>query len=104
MLLLVSLPFSLQQSCDSNRGLKVKDRALLGRVIESSQAKDSFSCAERCLDHPRCNSYNYALSGSEQGLCELNSASHGAPLQHKPGFVFVQLVDRQVSETRVGCD
>ena len=98
MLLVISLPFSTQQSCDSFHGLKQLDYALPGHTIDSSKTDDSFSCAERCLDHNQCKSYNYALSGPQQGLCELNSAGKNAstPLQYRPGFVFVQAIVKQV--------
>ena len=72
--------------------------ALPGYTFDSSQTDDSFSCTERCLDHNQCKSYNYALSGPQQGLCELNSAGRNAstPLQYRPGFVFVQAILKQV--------
>ena len=98
VLVALALPFSLQEACDTTIGLKEKNRALSGYTFDSSNTGDSFSCAERCLDDQKCKSYNFAMSGTEQGLCELNSEGKDSskPLQQKPGFVFVQIANRQV--------
>ena len=106
LVLLISLPVSSQQTCDSFHGLKQVNYALAGYTFHSSKTDDSFSCAERCLDHNQCKSYNYALSGPQQGLCELNSAGKNAPtpLQYRPGFVFVQANLKQVGFDSVGIE
>ena len=98
VLLVMLLPFSSQQSCDSFHGSKQLDYALPGYTFDCSTASDLFYCAERCLVHNRCKSYNYALSGPQGGLCELNSEGRDAstPLQYRPGFVFVQAILKQV--------
>ena len=96
--LVILLPFSSQQSCNSFRGSKQLDYALPGYTFHCSTTNDLFSCAERCMDHNQCKSYNYALSGTQRGLCELNSEGNHAstPLEYRPGFVFVQAIHKQV--------
>ena len=98
LVLVILLPFSSQQSCDSFRGTKELDYALPGHTFHCSTTSDLSSCALRCLSHDRCKSCNYALSGPQRGLCELNSEGRHAstPLQYRPGFVFVQAIHKQV--------
>ena len=98
LVLVILLPFSYQQSCDSFRGSKELDYALSGYTFDCSTTSDLSSCALHCLSHDRCKSCNYALSGPQRGLCELNSEGRDAstPLQYRPGFVFVQAILKQV--------
>ena len=98
LLLVILLPFSSQQSCDSFLGSKQLDYALPDYTFDCSTTSDLYSCALRCLSYDRCKSCNYALSGPQRGLCELNREGRHAstPLQYRPGFVFVQAILKQV--------
>ena len=106
-LLITSLPISLQlEPCGSFGGLKEKNFVLPGYTFDSSYTGDSFSCADRCFSHEQCKSYNFALSGPQQGSCELNSVGRFAtlrPLQYRPGFVFVDVVTRKPVSTSSSC-
>ena len=98
LVLVILLPLSAQQSCDSFLGSQQLDYALPGYTFDCYTTNDVFSCALRCLSHDRCKSCNYALSGPQRGLCELNSEGRHASnrLQYRPGFVFVQVIVKQV--------
>ena len=106
-LLITSLPISLQlEPCGSFGGLKEKNFVLPGYTFDSSYTGDSLSCADRCFSHEQCKSYNFALSGPQQGSCELNSVGRFAalrPLQYRPDFVFVDIVTRKPVSTSSSC-
>ena len=69
------------------------NRVLIGQVIKSLFTRGGIlSCAHRCLSLPSCSSYNYQMSESDYGVCELNGGKEGEQenLVEKPGYVFAR--------------
>ena len=69
------------------------NRVLIGQVIKSLFTRGGIlSCAHRCLSLPSCSSYNYQMSESDYGVCELNGGKEGDQenLVEKPGYVFAR--------------
>ena len=77
--------------------------ALTGYVIHRQETYDFLSCAQLCLSHLMCASFNH--ENVQNGLCELNRAGLGAKetginrkaLSVKKGFTFGQLMNISVS-------
>ena len=70
------------------------NRVLIGQVIKSLFTRGGIlSCAHRCLSLPSCSSYNYQMSESDYGVCELNGGKEGVQenLVEKVGYVFARL-------------
>ena len=69
------------------------NRVLIGQVIKSLFTRGGIlSCAHRCLSLPSCSSYNYQMSESDYGICELNGGKEGDQenLVEKAGYVFAR--------------
>ncbi|XP_058961655.2 uncharacterized protein [Pocillopora verrucosa] len=69
------------------------NRVLIGQVIKSLFTRGGIlSCAHRCLSLPSCSSYNYQMSESAHGVCELNGGKEGDQenLVEKAGYVFAR--------------
>ena len=100
LILLFSLPLSLQQSSHQMYGIAVENYALTCCGFASfSDVGDLLSCAQRCLVfHAQCKSFNFASTGPSQGRCELNSLGRNASeiLQPSPGFVFVGVFSKNM--------
>ena len=67
------------------------NRVLIGQVIKSLFTRGGIlSCAHRCLSLPSCSSYNYQMSESDHGVCELNGGKEGDQenLVERAGYVF----------------
>ena len=77
-----------------------EDYVLRGYTIHKQQTYDFLSCAQLCLAHQSCMSFNY--QGIENGVCELNrEVSHASivvALTARRGYTFGQFVDKNVSE------
>ncbi|CAH3031027.1 unnamed protein product, partial [Pocillopora meandrina] len=69
------------------------NRVLIGQVIKSLFTRGGIlSCAHRCLSLPSCSSYNYQMSESDYGNCELNGGKEGDQenLVERAGYVFAR--------------
>ena len=79
-----------------------KGHVLMGHVIHKQRTYDIMACAQLCLSHLNCTSFNY--ENTRNGICELNSeVSDGDKvvgrnaLSIKKGYSFSQLVNLSVS-------
>ena len=77
-----------------------EDHVLKGHTIHKQQTYDFLSCAQLCLAHQSCTSFNY--QSIENGVCELNRevspASIAVALTSKRGYTFGHFVDISVSK------
>ena len=61
---------------------------LKGFVIKSETGVNDFQCMVKCMEVPKCKSYNIK---SDAGTCQLNSASESgnlAKLSDAPGWLY----------------
>lgn len=76
--------------------------ASTGPKLERKTCKSMLQCGHFCLKNSKCVSYNYQLSLSRGGTCELSEEGivskeeRDARLKQKPGFVFVQTVRKDL--------
>ena len=77
-----------------------EDHVLKGHTIHKQQTYDFLSCAQLCLAHQSCMSFNY--QNIENGVCELNrEISHSSiavALTAKRGYTFGHFVNISVSK------
>ena len=80
----------------------VKDRYLVGHVIDRLKAFSILSCAQHCLKiRPRCHSINYEEENGTK-YCELNDKglestdTESSSFVSMPGFIFAQLLNLEV--------
>ena len=76
-----------------------EDHVLKGHTIRKQHTYDFLSCAQLCLAHQSCMSFNY--QSVENGVCELNRevspASISVALTSKRGYTFGHFVNISVS-------
>jgi len=79
-----------------------KGHVLMGYVIHNQRTYDLMACAQLCLAHRNCMSFNY--EDTRNGICELNSNVFDVDkvvgenvLSAKKGYSFNQLVYSSVS-------
>ena len=79
---------------------------LLGNVIHYQRTPDVLACAQQCLAHPNCVSFNF--ENIRNGLCELNKETSDAGrfmdkniLFPKGGHSFYQLLNISVCRSFV---
>ena len=76
-----------------------EDHVLKGHTIHKQHTYDFLSCAQLCLAHQSCMSFNY--QSVENGVCELNRevspASISVALTSKRGYTFGHFVNISVS-------
>ena len=81
------------------------DHVLNGSAIYKQRTSDFLSCAQSCLAHPNCMSFNY--ENIENGVCELNrDATDGSilvALTTRIGYTFGQFLNITVSIDRLLC-
>lgn len=63
-------------------------------------------CAHLCVKRPRCTSFNYQVSVARNALCELSEESIASneereKLKKMPGFVFVQIMRKDLVSFRI---
>ena len=87
---------------DTHRSTTVSstdDHVLIGCTIYKQRTYDFLSCAQSCLTHPNCMSFNY--ENIENGVCELNrDATDGSillVLTTRTGYTFGQFLNITVS-------
>ena len=87
---------------DTHRSTTVSstdDHVLNGCTIYKQRTYDFLSCAQLCLAHPNCMSFNY--ENLENGVCELNrDATDGSvlvALTTRTGYTFGQFLNISVS-------
>ena len=77
-----------------------EDHVLKGHTIHKQHTYDFLSCAQLCLAHQSCMSFNY--QSIENGVCELNRevspASIAVALTSKRGYTFGHFVNISVSK------
>ena len=78
-----------------------EDHVLTVHTIHKQQTYDFLSCAQLCLAHIICMSFNY--QNIENGDCELNKEATDASIQGalttQRGYTFGQFVNLSVSST-----
>ena len=81
------------------------DHVLNGYTIHKQRTYDLLSCAQLCLAHPNCMSFNY--ENIENGVCELNrDATDGSillVLTTRTGYTFGQFLNITVSINHLLC-
>ena len=81
------------------------DHVLSGYTIHKQRTYDFLSCAQLCLAHPNCMSFNY--ENIENGVCELNrDATDGSilvALTTRTGYNFGQFLNISVSIDNLLC-
>ena len=82
-----------------------KGHVLTGHVIHKQRTCDVMACAQLCLAHLKCASFNY--ENTRNGICELNREGLAGDvvvgknvLSTKKGHSFSQLIDYSVSISR----
>lgn len=98
--LLFSACLGSEQAYRQALGSIIADRVLLGCAIATFKTSDFLSCAQKCLAHSQCKSYNYYNTTENNGLCEINSENQGDVEEHfsyQPGSLFGRLMAIKVS-------
>ena len=98
--LLFSACLGSEQAYRQALGSIIADRVLLGCTIAKFKTSDFLSCAQKCLAHSQCKSYNYYNTTENNGLCEINSENQGDVEEHfsyQPGSLFGRLMAIKVS-------
>ena len=100
LVLLFSTCLGSEQAYRQALGSIISDRVLLGWTIAKFKTSDFLSCAQKCLAHSLCKSYNYYNTTENNGLCEINSENQGDVEEHfsfQPGSLFGRLMAIKVS-------
>ena len=100
IVLLFSTCLDSEQTYRQALGSILFDRVLLGWTIATFKTSDFLSCAQKCLAHSQCKSYNYYNTTENNGLCEINSENQGDVEEHfsyQPGSLFGRLMAIKVS-------
>ena len=95
IVLLFSTCLDSEQNYRQALGSILFDRVLLGWTIATFKTSDFLSCAQKCLAHSQCKSYNYYNTTENNGLCEINSENQGDVEEHfsyQPGSLFGRLM------------
>ena len=75
--------------------------ASTGPKLGRHTSRSMLQCGHLCLQNYKCVSFNYHVSSLSSGLCELseqgiNSEEDRETLAKMPGFVFVQIVRKDM--------
>ena len=76
-----------------------------GPMIGRHACRSLLQCGHLCVKSPKCSSFNYQVSAKDNALCELSnesitSSEEREKLKKMPGFVFVQLMRKDLVSFR----